>query len=520
MAPAKKKGYSDEHVAKKQKQKQDSFSNPDLGKIAARHLLEGDQEDVIQTFNGFKNEDKFGAFDVLEAEGMMFNYEGVVKDLFQLTTSLQEKPQEAGRKRKAWSSEEEGVLRQMIQESSDNIATKWFVENEVLPKHGKDGTISNILTNRTPDAIRMQLQKLSKTVKSTDESKLNAQLLDWPRPDDDEYEAFRNTPQIVTDLRSGVAGFTRGPIQMDALLTVCRVSQTNPVSGEEGLRENLRICRAVFLKDFQVEVDPAWSEDAVLAPKVPSATSWKSMTQSVATTGPAEKIKEMFRNLADLHESIPKGKKLELTILVLGFDGLTTNSFNFPFLEEQFPQLSITIVLMVGWRQLTNPKNPVLKDWEFSSRSRFAYGFYQLSELANTARRTSASPGAAKLLSVWAIVTAKKYDQAGTSFKKGLSINTRGRNDMGKDWVEWNTKRHQCRMCLYTSRDVEDLKSHWASNHADYFYIFCGINQNRAPMRRFKTLQELEEHQKECRLFELGNVEKLGNVEELGNANE
>lgn len=174
MAPA-KKGYSDEHVAKKQKQKQDSF---DLGKIAARHLLEGDEEDIIQTFNGFENEEKFGAFDVLNADGMKFDHKGIAKDLFQQIMSGQRQPREAG---KRWS-------------------------------------------------------------------------------EDEEYETFeRITPQIVTELRSGVARFTRGPIQMDALLTVCRVSQTNPVGGEESLRENLRICRAVFLKDFQFEADPAWS---------------------------------------------------------------------------------------------------------------------------------------------------------------------------------------------------------------------------------------------------------------------
>lgn len=218
------------------------------------------------------------------------------------------------------------------------------------------------------------------------------------------------------------------------------------------------------------------------------------MTQPGATTGPAQKIKEMFGKLADLHESIPKGKKLELTILVLGFDGLTTNPFDFPFLEEQFPQLSITIVLMISWRQLTNPTDPVLKDWEFSLRSRFAYGFYQLSELANTARRTSVSPGAAELFSVWAIVTAKKYDQADTSFEKALGTNTCGRNDMGKDWRMWNLYVLQCHICLYTGVQVGVIRDHWARSHRDYFYVFYRFNKNAISIVLFKISKELKEY--------------------------
>ncbi|KAF9631269.1 hypothetical protein BFW01_g2131 [Lasiodiplodia theobromae] len=201
MAPAKK--GSDEHVAKKQKQKQDSSGDLDVGKIAARHLLQGDQEDVIQTFNGFKNEEKFSAFDVLDAEGVKFDHKGIAKDLFQQIVSRQKQPREAG---KRWSEDEDSILIDVIREQSLWSRMRKDINADIIRQHGSNGNLSTTLAGRTQYAIRSRLDRLLKTTDKTDESKLNAQLVDWPRPDDNEYEAFEwNTPQIVTNLRSGVA---------------------------------------------------------------------------------------------------------------------------------------------------------------------------------------------------------------------------------------------------------------------------------------------------------------------------
>ncbi|KAK0662157.1 hypothetical protein DIS24_g1886 [Lasiodiplodia hormozganensis] len=201
MASAKK--GSDEHVAKKQKQKQDSSGDLDVGKIAARHLLQGDQEDVIQTFNGFKNEEKFGAFDVLDAEGVKFDHKGIAKDLFQQIVSRQKQPREAG---KRWPKDEDSILIDVIREQSLWSRMRKDIDADIIRQHGSNGNLSTTLAGRTQYAVRSRLDRLLKTTDKTDESKLNAQLVDWPRPDDNEYEAFEwNTPQIVTDLRSGVA---------------------------------------------------------------------------------------------------------------------------------------------------------------------------------------------------------------------------------------------------------------------------------------------------------------------------
>lgn len=110
-----------------------------------------------------------------------------------------------------------------------------------------------------------------------------------------------------------------------------------------------------------------------LAPRVKSAFSWNDiLDESRSLIAAAQRI----------HDAVPEDGHCSVALLIIGIDGLTTNYANTVYLQQIFPKLTITLILMVGWRQISDPGTKLLQRWWLPVSSRFAYGTYSLADLA------------------------------------------------------------------------------------------------------------------------------------------
>ncbi|KAF2647364.1 hypothetical protein K491DRAFT_784769 [Lophiostoma macrostomum CBS 122681] len=354
----------------------------------------------------------------------------------------------------------------------------------------------------SPQAVRNKMTEL----RDHEDVKNTSDLQWWPPRE--EWDVLDDRIlEIAERLRSGtlpISAPSRCSPPFAVLIVIWRISQDPPpdairaygdieyVGGYKGMEENASMGEKAFLED-NGWTRPNETHRIMLGPNVSSLTRlWPSKNRASGLPTCCWDLIELIEKLAETGQTV--------RILSTGIDGFSTMVSSVAGLIHDYPDMTISLTTMVGFAWVDNVELELLSVFDSCKDSMFLYNTTTMKDIA---RRF----GLGKLVAeYWDMISSAKLGQGPQRNKPAC------RNIQAYLVHEYKTLSNACTLCLRRFGTMSALKLHFENSHAKPFICRLCVGsikkRFRHDPRRFASLQDLHDHQKECSLGVLGVQEE------------